>query len=65
MSHSVRDQSVFTACDVEQSSTSMRRNELASWAERLRNDSEFQTDWPLTLKAFNNAKNASAMRYWQ
>ena len=40
--------------------SSMRRNELASWAERQSNDSEFQTKGALTLKVFTD--NASAIR---
>ena len=37
----------------------LRRNELESWVERQSNDSEFQTEGALTLKAF--ADNASAV----
>jgi len=37
----------------------LHRNELASWAEWQSNDSEFQTEGALTLKAFTD--NASAM----
>jgi len=53
---------VFTVYAMSNSSVfrMLRQNELASWARRQSNDSEFQTEGALTLKLF--ADNANTIR---